>query len=294
MRNFSTYVLEAWKQTFDFEGETFVKTITAGKSEVFPIIGRKRNAVEHIPGEIVLGGTIAHAEVEIGLDAFLIDSVFLAEIDELLAHYPLSQPYAQQLGESLAQESNARIARTLILASRATTALGDLGTEGHSVPSYYFNASIASDASKLEEAAFKGVEYIRVNDTGGGQPTYWMPWAQQLLLARYTGIDTVDTAGSGNRAAGTVGQLAGLNVKGTNSLPNTNVTTGRTKYQGNFTTTYGVIANRMAVGTLRRKGLSVKMTQQDDRLGTLMIASKLEGHGILRQECSFEVASASR
>lgn len=290
MRNFTDYVLEAWEESFDFEGHTFVRNISAGKSEVFPIIGRKRDATEHVPGEIILGGTVQHNEVEISLDAILVDSVFIAEIDELMAHYPLSQPYARQLGQSLASESNSRIGRTLINASRSAA----LGATGHVTPSYHYDANMATDPAKLEEAAFKGVEFIRTNDVGGGQPTYWLPWQQQLLLARYTGIDTVDTSGSGNRAAGTVGQIAGINIKGTNSIPNTNVTTGRAKYQGNFRDTVGVIANQMAVGTLRRRGLRTTMTNQEDRLGTLLIASKLEGHGILRGECSFEVAKAVR
>lgn len=292
MRNFTDYVLESWEESFDFEGQTFVRPISAGKSEVFPIIGRKRDAQEHIPGELIVGGSMDHNETEISLDAILFDSAFIAEIDELLSHYPLSRPYAQQLGQSLASESNSRIARTLVLASRQATGLGNLS--GHPAPGFYFDASVATDPAKLEEGGFKGVEYIRTNDIGGGQHTYWLPWQQQLLLARYTGIDTVDTAGSGNRAAGTVGQIAGLNVKGTNSLPKTNVTSGRTKYQGDFTNTVGVISNPMAVGTLRRRGIRVTMSDKEDRLGTLLIASKFEGHGILRGECSFEITKANR
>lgn len=290
MRNFTDYVLEAWEQSFDFEGHTFVRNITAGKSEVFPVIGRKRDAEEHIPGSLILGGSVPHTETEIHLDAILVDSAFIAEIDELMVHYPLSRPYAQQLGQSLASESNSRIGRTLINASRSAA----LGATGHVTPSYYWDANVATDPAKLEEAAFKGVEFIRTNDVGGGQPTYWLPWQQQLLLARYTGIDTVDTSGSGNRAAGTVGQIAGINIRGTNSIPTANVTTGREKYRGDFRNTVGVISNQMAVGTLRRRGIRTTMTNQEDRLGTLLIASKLEGHGILRGECSFEIAKAAR
>jgi len=102
------------------------------------------------------------------------------------------------------------------------------------------------------------------------------------------------TTGSGNRASGTVGQIAGIAVKGVNHIPNTNVTTGNVKFQGNFTTTVGHIGNEMAVATLNRRGLKVVMKEQDDRLGTLLIASKFCGHGILRPECSFEVATATR
>lgn len=290
MRNFSDDVLEAWAETFDFAGHTYVKSISAGKSDVFPIIGRKRNATDHIPGEIILGGTVQHDEREISLDKMMIDSVFIAEIDELMTHYGLSAPYSRQLGESLAQLSNIRIGAAMVNASRQT----GIQFDGGVAPSYYFHANVATDASKLEEAAYSGVEFIRRNDIGGGQPVYWLPWQQQLLLARYTGIDNEVTSGSGNRAAGTVGNVAGIQPRGTNSVPKTNITTGQTKYQGNFTTTIGVIANSMAVGTLKRRGMKVTMSKQDDRLGTLLIASKLEGHDWLRPECSFEVATTTR
>lgn len=290
MRNHNDYLLEAWEETFDFENYTFVKSIAAGKSDTFPIIGRKRDAQDHIPGEIIRGGGIQHNEVEISLDPVFYDSAFLANIDELMAHYPLVQPYSRQIGESLASTANSRIARMMVIASRETVE----PYPGGPLPSYHYDANMLTDAAKLEEAAFKGLEYIKTHDIGGGQPAYWLPWQQQLLLARYTGIDTEATSGGGNRSAGTVGPIAGLSVKGTNSIPKTNVSTGLAKYQGDFSNTVGIIANKMAVGTIRRKGITSTVTPQPDRLGTLLISHKLEGHGKLRPECAFEVAKAVR
>jgi hypothetical protein len=284
-------VIQAWDQTFEFMGKTMVRTITSGKAEDFPIIGRKRDASDHVPGERVHGGTISHNETTISLDAITHDAVFLAEIDELLNHFPLVAPYSKQLGESLASVSNGRIIRAMILASRVTTAPYPDGP----LPSYHFHADMKTDPSKLEDAAFEGVEHIRTNDIGGGMMTYYLPWKQQLLLARYTGIDTVDTSGSGNRSAGTVGQIAGIGVEGVNSIPNTNYTTDSfAKYNGDFSNTVGVISNPMAVGTLKRRGIKTVITEQPDRIGTLMIASQLEGHDKLRPECAFEVANATR
>ena len=284
-------VLNAWEESFEFMGATYVMTMGSGKAHDFPTIGRKRDAADHIPGEIVRGGGIEHNDVTIAVDNVTVDSAFIAEIDELLNHYPLVDPYAKQLGESLASTSNGRIIRSMINASRVT----DAPYTGGPVPSYHFHADMKTDPAKLEDAAFEGVEYIRTNDIGGGAMTYYLPWKQQLLLARYTGIDTVDTAGSGNRAAGTVGQIAGISVKGVNSIPSTNYTSDSfAKYNGDYTTTVGVISNPMAVGTLKRRGLRTVITEQPDRLGTLLIASQLEGHGQLRPECSFEVANATR
>jgi hypothetical protein len=293
MRNFGELTMQAWEESYDFNDATYVRNIGAGKSDTFPIIGRKRDAVEHIPGERLKGGTVEHNEIEITLDAMLVESAFIAEIDELMAHYPLSQPYARQIGESLASASNRRVGAVMVNASRETVA----PYTGGPLPSYHYHANMLTDPAHLEEAAYKGVEHIRTYDIGGGQPRYLLPHQQYLLLARYTGIDTVDTSGSGNRSSGTVGQIAGLSVKGSNSVPKTNITSAhdnRSKYQGDFSMTVGVIGNQMAVGTLRRRGLRVTMDHQNDRLGTLMIGSKLEGHGKLRCECAFEVRTTTR
>ncbi|MEW6121293.1 MAG: hypothetical protein AB1698_01670 [Pseudomonadota bacterium] len=291
MVKFGQMVLEAYAETNQYGDLTYKKSISAGKADTFPIIGRKRDAAEHAPGEMILGGTIEHNEVQIALDAMMVDSVFVAEVDELMADYALTGAYSRQLAESLSTLYDKRVATLHILASRVTTA----PYTGGPVPSYAFHASMKTDASKLEDAAFQAVAYMRERDISGAPFSYRLPHQQHLLLARYAGIEggPVST-GSGNRAQGTVGNIAGIPVKGVNHIPNTNVTTGNTKFRGNFTTTVGHISNEMAVGTLTRRGLKVVLKQQDERLGTLLIASQFCGHGILRPECSFEVATATR
>lgn len=284
---FGDLVLQAWEETNNYENLTFTKNITQGKSDTFPIIGRKRDAKEHEPGEIILGGRVEHNEVEISLDRMLVDSIFVAEVDELMNHYNIMEPYARQLGESLSTSYDRRVAIMHILASRETVRPYTNGP----VPNGYFHANVATDPAQLENAAYAAVEFIRRFDVGGGPLSFRVPHQQQLLLARYTGIDSKETSGSGNRAQGTVGAIAGLVPQGTNHIPRTNITTGLAKYQGDFSATVGHISNRMAVGTLARRGLKVVMKDQADRLGTLMIASKFNGHGKLRCECSFEIAT---
>lgn len=291
MRHFGESVLEAYEETHDFKGLTYVKTVSSGKAWAFPIIGRKRDATDHIPGSEVLGGGVEHNEIDISVDDITVDAAFIAEIDELLNHYSLADPYARQLGESLSSVSNGRIARAFVNASRVTEA----PYEGGPLPSYYFHANVATDPAKLEEAGYAAAQHMRENDIGGGTPFWKLPWQQYFLLARYTGIDTVDTSGSGNRAAGTVGTIAGLQPAGSNFVPRTNYTADKfAKYNGNFSTTVGIIGNRMAVGTLKRRAMKVIMKEQDTRLGTLLMASQLEGHGSLRPECAFEIRTDER
>lgn len=296
MVEFGDLVLQAYEETLTYGGLSYVKTITSGKADTFPIIGRKRDAQEHVPGDRILGGTMEHNDIEISVDRMIVDSVFIPEIDQLMNHYSVMEPYSRQLGESLSTVYDRRTAIMHILASRQTVrpygrdkASYDDG--GGPLPNGYFDGNLRTDASKLELASYAGLEWILRHDIGGGGRFFMLPHAQVLLLARYTGIDKVITSGSGDRANANVGAVAGLVPKGSNHIPKTNITSGLAKYQGDFRDVVGHISNRMAVGTLNLRGMRVVMKEQADRLGTLLIASMVNGMGTLRDECSFEVAT---
>ncbi|GJE18763.1 hypothetical protein [Methylobacterium marchantiae] len=286
LTEFGGVVLQSYDEIMSYGDFRWEKNITQGKADTFPVIGRKRDAVSHVPGEIILGGVIVHDEVTITLDDFIVDSVFLAEIDELMLHYNVMEPYAKQIGQSLGSVTDKRIAIMHILASRGTS----INVAGVPAPGYYFASDLKTNPAKLEEAHFAASLYMKNNDMSGDPVKSMLPHQQILLLARYTGVEAGPVStGSGNRSAGTIGEIGGIQPKGTNHIPNTNITTGLTKYRGNFSTTVGHIGSRMAVGTLNRRGLKMVMKPQDDRLGTLILGSMLNGHGTLRNECSVEL-----
>jgi hypothetical protein len=220
------------------------------------------------------------------------DSIFVADFDELLNHYDVRGPYATQLGQSLGSLQAKRIASMHILASRSTA------KQDQPTPSYSWDANMKTSATALETAYFAAVQFLHENDISGAEVQSRLPWAQVLLMARNIGLQATDVsrpeAGSGNRVSGTLGQVAGISTMGTNFIPKINVNTGPSKYQGDFSTTVGHIGNRMAVGSLERKAMQLTVKQQEERLGTIMIASQLNGHGILRGECSYELATAVR
>lgn len=298
---FGGMVITAYDEINDYDDLRYVKHITQGRSDTFPIIGRKRDAAEHEAGELILGGKIEHNDVSIDVDNMVYDAIFLAEIDELLNHISVREPYAKQLGQSLGSLQAKRIAIMHIMASRKYWSGGSVSgvPDGQPAPTYLYDAAMKTSASALESAFWSAKQYILENDMSGQELNARLPHQQVLLLARNFGLDPTASndrpeAGSGNRVTGELGQIVGMRVKGTNHLPKTNITTGPAKYQGNFTNTVGHIGNRMAVGSLERKSLQMTLKDQPERLGVLMIASQLNGHGILRPECSIELATAAR
>nr|WP_316651523.1 hypothetical protein [uncultured Gellertiella sp.] len=298
---FGGMVITAYDEVNDYDSLRYVKHITQGKSDTFPIIGRKRDAAEHEPGELIIGGKIEHNDISIDVDNMVYDAVFIAEIDELLNHIDVRAPYAKQLGQSLGSLQAKRIAIMHILASRKFWVAGAPVNvpQGQPAPTYFYDAAMKTSASALESAFWQAKQFLLENDMSGQEINARLPHQQVLLMARNFGLDPStgtqrSESGSGNRVTGELGQVVGMAVAGTNHIPKTNITTGPTKYQGNFSTTVGHIGNSMAVGSLERKALQMTMKDQPERLGTLLIASQLNGHGTLRAECSIELATAVR
>lgn len=297
LTEFGGMVITSYDEIMDYEDLHWKKEIQSGKSDTFPIIGRKRDASEHDPGAQILGGTIEGNDVEVTLDKMVYDSVFIPEIDELIAHFEVRGPYASQLGQSLGSLEARRIAILHILASRKFY-VGNTPTgvpQGQPAPGYSWDANMNTSATALETALFAARQYLLENEISGSDPVGKLRWAQYLLMARNFGVDGQrEVAGSGNRVTGKVGQAVGFDLKGSNHIPSTNIANGLAKYQGNFTTTTGHVSTQMAVATLNRRGFKIVVKDQDDRLGTIIIASRFNGHGILRPECSYELATATR
>ena len=68
--------------------------------------------------------------------------------------------------------------------------------------------------------------------------------------------------------------------------------TGTAGYSANFSNTAGVIFQTEGVGTVKLLDLALESEYQLDRLGTLMVAKYAMGHGVLREECCYEIVSA--
>lgn len=302
LTEFGGMVINTYDELMDYMDLRWVKNITQGKADTFPIIGRKRDAAEHEAGEQILGGSIQSDEIAITLDKMIYDAVFVAEIDELISHFDVRGPYARQLGQSLASLNARRVAIMHILASR-TYYVGNTPTnvpQGQPAPGYAYAPNMKTSSTDLETALWSAKQYLLENEISGEKPACKLPHQQVLLLARYFGLLAADSAGgnpaagSGNRVTGELGPVVGFRVEGTNHLPTTNITTGLTKYQGNFTTTVGHVSTKMAVGTLERKSMTMVMKEQPERLGTLLIAHQFNGHGVLRPEASYELATTVR
>lgn len=287
LKVFTGEVLQAFMENNVFINRTNVKSIAFGKTAQW-IQTWKGSSRYHTPGTEIVGDQVAIAEVTIGIDDKLIADRFVANIDEALAQYDVRAPLSREMGMSMWRTYDQQVAQTAVLAARAsafvTGAPGGsqitIGSSGYAADDLV--AGIFSAATALDQ------KYIPAED--------------RVIVVRpadyYSIINSSSRAvnwlynqdsPNGGVGEGKVFSIAGMPLLKSNNLPSTNVSTGPSQYQGDFTDTVALVMHRDAVGTVKLMDLAVEAEYQARYQGTLLVSSYAVGHGILRPDCSVEL-----
>jgi len=286
LKVFAGEVLATFQQHNVFLNHTTVRTIANGKSAQFPATGIATTGY-HQPGTEILGDEINHAERVITIDDLLTSSTFIASIDEAMNHYDVRSTYSSEIGFQLAKKMDENIAQVMALTAReASTISGQAGGTTLS------NADYPTDSAVLASGLFDAQQTLdEKNVPDNDRYAFFLP-AQYYLLAQNTTVINQWYDGKGSISEGTILKIAGLPIVKTNSIPQTNVTTGPVAYQGDFSNTVGLVAHKGACGTVKLMDLAAESEYDIRRQGTLMVAKYAVGHGILRPESAVELASA--
>lgn len=289
LKVFSGEVLTQFAETNVALQRSMVRTIDSGSSAQFPVFG-KGGAQYHTPGAEIVGSAVPHNERIITIDDLLIADRFISNIDEAMNHYDVRAPYSRDVGRALAKEMDVNILRTGILTARAAASVSG-GFGGTRIVS----ANSKTVAADLIAAAFAAAQAMDEKDVPDTERfLYLLPQQYYLLVnSGHPLINRDFTPDNGSVGEGVVYKVAGFQIVKTNNLPSTNVTTGPTKYQGNFTTTTALAMHNTAVGTVKLMDLSTEMEYDIRRQGTLIVAKYACGHGILRPEAAVEIATAA-
>lgn len=268
------------------------KTITKGKSATFPVLGTT-SAKYVTVGDSLLGNqTIAHNEITINLDPFLVSDILIHELDVKMQEYDDRQEIVNEMARALANTEDKQLLQVGVLAARASGTVK--GRAGGSVIKAGTNAK--TDAATLAAAIYTaGVELDEKNVPEEERYAFVRP-LQYAMLAQYEDIKNHDI-GTGSYSEGTTGKLNNIQVIKTNHLPQENITQSgdvtkpNNVYYGDFSNTAALVMNKQAIGTVSRQGLIVEPKWILERLSHLLTARILQGHGILRPECAVEISA---
>jgi hypothetical protein len=285
LKLFGGEVMTAFEQATVFLNHHFVQSISSGKSKQFPMLGRT-TAAYHTVGAELLGNVIAHNERVITVDDMLVAHTFVADWDEMVNHYEVRSKYSKEIGAALGQKFDKTIAQVAVLAARASSPI--TGENGGSVLT---DANYATSGAALAAALFDAKVIFDESEVTGTPRLFIRP-AQHALMAETTSILNKDWGGAGSFSQGTVGPVNGIEIIKSNNVPSTNVNSGPSKYQGNFSTTVGVFMTDMAVGTVKLQNVAIGTQYQLNRLGTLTVGRLAFGSGILRPICAIELKTS--
>ena len=285
--------------TFENENKTMpriqVRSISNGKSAQFPVMGRA-SAYYHTPGNEILGGAVKHNEKVIVIDDLLISPTFIAEIDEAKNHYDVRSHYSTETGRVLAQVLDQHVLQVGVLAARTAVA----NIPGESPAGSVITEAAASDfddPTKLATAiTLAAQKFDEKNIPEMDRVVYLRPSAYWNLINNDKLISKDYSANGGDRSAGFIARVAGMEIVKTNNLPSANITAStveggsRDAYVGDFSKTEALIMHKSAVGTLKLMDLSTRMDYDPRRLGHQIVAKLAVGHGVLRPEGAIELA----
>lgn len=293
---FGGEVITAFETATTLRDKHMSKMLSGGKSFRFPAIWRAQGGY-HTPGVEITGDQIEHTEIVVTPDDKLVSSVFVADIDELLNHYDVRQPYTKELGEFLARHYDANVLRTLILAARGGALFtGDQGGTGLE------DAAFANTATNLIDGFSAAKEAMDTKDVPvNSSPVYGiLAPAQWYIVARSDKNLNRDfnggTADIRNMALQTIDNIQihksniASGVFGADDSANADIPVD---YRAKFGTTIGAVWTPEAVCSAMVQEPSFQMVDQPEKQGTLLLSRMMVGTRTLRNKCAVELRTGA-
>lgn len=285
LKLFGGEVMTAFEINCVFKDKVFKQSISGGKSKQFPIMGRN-TASYHTVGTEILGNNVAVAERVITIDDMLVSSVFLSDWDEAVQHYETRSKHAVEIGNALAVKYDKTHAQVGVLAARASSPI-----TGENGGTSLTDANYGTSGAALAAGAFDVRQLADEANLSGAMRMFVRP-AQYYLMAETTSLLNKDWGGAGSFAKAEIPEVGGLEIVKTNNLPNSNINSGPSKYQGNFSTTVALVMNEYAVGSLTLVDVAVDTKYMLERLGTFVLGRMAFGADVLRPICAFELKTS--
>lgn len=272
---------------------TMVRTITSGKSAQFPATGTV-TAGYHTPGTEIVGQATKQNEKVINIDDLLVSAISIYNLDEAKSHFDVRTEYTKKVGYALAKQMDKNILQVAVLAAKTTTPTITGNPAGETIVAATVGTDKAVLKAKLKLAAQKFDEKDVPEEDRNAVIS---PALYYLLLedTEVTSRDFSENHSIGNIRTGKVYGIYGLDLNKSNNLPSSNIAavTGQNNtYSADFTNTKAVVFQKGAVGTVKLLDLATEMEYSVSRQSHLVVAKYSVGHGVLRPECSIELASA--
>lgn len=318
LKGYAGIMSEAWEKATKFFDDTgsilSYADISSGNSTQFPQIGFSSTPEDHAgDGSDVTRTEIDSDEAVVTVDDEVVNTIGLPVASIHKSHFDPIAPRLRKLAYSIALEYDSRIARTGLLAAR-TAAVSGIHNGGNRVTrngtgTDFSNAypDNATGAAALRDDVAALAYEMDVDDIPrDGRFLYVHPWFKRIMRHETDVFDANLSDGPipNDIVRRSLGMLEDFVIIETNNLPSTNVTTGPTKYQGDFRTAgtpgrpialalCGAMQGAGAIGVVTLMGMELAMDEKIQRLQTRAIDMQAAIHmgvGIVNPWCAGEIA----
>ena len=292
LKIFSGEVLSAFGRENQMMNMTSVRNIQSGKSSSFPVTG-KIQAEYHSAGNEILGSSVKQTEKIINIDDMLIASTFVAEVDELKSHFDVRSIFSNEMGRALAKKVDKHLLQLVVKASRSSANIsGDTGAGTEIV-----DADADTNMDSLIASVFEAIQKLDENDVPSNDRFMVVTPDIYYKLANVDKLVSRDfSANNGDFGKGSVVAIGGVPVIKSNTAVEsyvnsaTDSATGQNNdYLVNASDVVATIFQKGAIGSVKRKDLTLESTYDPRRMGTLMTARMMIGSNILRPECAVSI-----
>lgn len=294
-------VLTAFASATIMRDKHETKTLSGGKNFRFPAIWRATGGY-HTPGTEILGRQINHTEIKIDPDDKLISDVFVSDIDEILNHFDVRQPYTTEMGEFLARKYDTNVMRTIIRAARGGPLFtGDQGGGALQDATFTTSATALIDGFSAAKQAMdeKDVPVNSMPVHGLLRPAQW------YLIARSDKNLNADFGGGASIRKMTLTTIDDIQIHKSNLTPfaedsrsgnfilTNNDAFTPAYYRGSYGTTVGLVWTPMAAASAIVQDVSFQIEEQPRKQGALMLARLMVGTRTLRNKCAMELRTGA-
>ena len=286
-------IIASFDKTVAMEGKYQKKEINGAKSLRFEHVGGI-GAYYHNAGEHIKGSEVAHDKSELTLDRPLVSSFFTDDFNESMLHYDARKEYTRKMGEVLAQKYDRNIQMKFITAARLKNVMAEYDGGSVIVDTEIADTDLAKRVNAFAKALITAKkELVKKNVTGTifavtDPDTYFEIVENRTLLNK-------DYGNVGDYAEGMVFKIGGIPLTYHNYIPQVDATSQTNKefydeYHGiNCKGTVAFVGTDEAVGVLKGGNITVKIWDDNGRMGTWTRASLACGMGVLRPECAVEI-----
>ncbi len=302
-------ILSAFKRKTVFKSLVKSRNIKNGKSFDFQVTGRATAGYVN-PGVPLLGGLGGNSPSDINVRNIPIDGLLAADqaifdLDQLMNYADVASEMWEQLGESLAWETDKRLARMIFAGANSTTEIlsrsVNTGRTGFkkTMSAGYAAASKQSKGDELVSAIGDIVTALRKKDVDPSQLVCVMPPDEYDYLTDSTRAINADWNGgsgaNGTVANGVVTRIKGVPIMWSNHVIQPAYTLQpmdkNPDYAQDLTKCRGLLFTKEAVGLLSLRAPKLQMTAKDGDFNiqyqsTLAVATQSIGCGRLRDECA--------